>query len=152
MRKPILIFLFIGGLIFLGTFMEKSESFRDVKGRLQKITVPSPPLQFGKRGTILDLLGFKLKYPKDYSTYVDERTGRYQLKDIISLGSANPDYSKNWRPHSEIPMEQFPSSRIMDQAVVEKKIPILSVVVDEYDLYDPSTGIIANLAEKGKSW
>ncbi len=152
MRKHLFILLFIAGFISLGIFMEKSETFRTLKGQLQKITVPSPPMQFGKRGDILEMLGFEPVFPKDYAKYVDARTGLYRLKDIISLDSPRPEYSKDWRPHTDIPMDQYPSSLIMDQQAVAKKLPILSVVVDETDLYDPATGIIANNLKKGKSW
>lgn len=132
--------------------MEKSETFGKLKGALQKITVPSPPLKFSKRGTILDIMGYQLVYPKEYAKYVDKTTGHYKLREIISIESLTSEDAEDWRPLSDIPMEQYPSSLIMDQRTVEKKIPILSVVVDEHDLHDPTTGIIVNRKKKGKSW
>ena len=152
MRNHILICLFLAGLLFFGFFVDHSDMYKDARQKLQKITVPSPPLQFGKRGYILDLLGLHLLYPKDYSKYIDPATGRFTFKDIISLDSPDAEYKKEWTRHTNIPMDQYPSSLIMDQKAVDKNLPILSVAMDEFDLYDPATGIVPNRHSNGKSW
>ena len=152
MRHHILIIFSIAALIALGAAVENAGVYRDFKSQLQKITLPSPPLQFRSIWTILEKLGHELNYPKEYQKLQDRQTGNFNLKDSISLDSTNPGHAENWRPHDDIPMGQYPSSLIMDQEAVARGVPILSVVADEYDLFDPMTGIIANRTEKGKSW
>jgi hypothetical protein len=126
--------------------------FRDLKEELQTVTVPSPPSQFHSINNILTKMGYQLDYPLDYSTYADKESGRFHLRDIISLQSSKPEHTQHWQPLSDVPMNQYPSSLAMDPQVVSKKIPVLSAVVDERDLYDPSTGIMTNFRKKGFSW
>lgn len=152
MKKYLFIFFALAGFIAIGTYMERSEQFRQLKGELQKVTVPSPPIQFNGINSILNKMGLRLNYPTDYLKYGDKETGRFHLRDIISLQSSKPEHAQHWQPLSDVRMDQFPSSLIMDRQVVSKKIPVLSVVVDERDLHDPSTGIMTNFQEKGFSW
>lgn len=152
MRNALLIILFLISFIVLGIFLEQSSYFCPIKKELQKITLPSPPLKFSKRGTILEKLGLTYVFPRDYSNFFDSKTGKFKSGNIISLDSPRPEYGKDWGSHEQILPEKIPSSLIMDQSIISKGIPILSVVVDENDLYDPSTGIFTNRKRKGKAW
>lgn len=152
MKRHLFIIVCIGGLIFTCALLERSGLFEGLKKEVQKITIPSPPIQYDRLNKVLKKLGFELNYPKSYSQYKDAQTGRFELRDIISLESSSSDQAQKWQPLSDVSMDQYPSSLVMDPQIVAKNVPILSAVIDERDLYDPAIGIMENFQSKGHSW
>ncbi len=132
--------------------IENADGFKDTKARLQKITLPSAPAMLGKRAALLEQLGLVYVFPKDYSKYYDPITRQSNFDHVISLDSPLPEYRKNWIGHSQIPLEAYPSSTVLNPGITDSGLPILSVVVADKDLNDPETGIIANRKRKGKEW
>lgn len=49
-------------------------------------------------------------------------------------------------------MHSFPSSRVITEKYFKKNWPILSLVIDETDLYHPDTGLIPNKFSRGRQW
>ena len=152
MKHHFFIIICIAILIFIGALIDRSVLFKDLKKDVQKITIPSPPIQYDRLNKILKNLGFKLNYPKDYSNFRDAQTGQFELSDIISLALSSQTLSHEWQSLSDVAFDQYPSSLVMDPQIVAKKGSILSAVIDETDLYDPSTGIMVNHLRKGHSW
>jgi len=152
MKNLFLIVLFLIFFFALGVTLEQSDNFGTTKAQLQKITLPSQPLALGKRGILLDKMGLQYVFPKDYSKFYNPENGQFNFKQIISLDSSRPEYRKNWTGHQRIPAKDYPSSRILDQDIIEKGIPILSVAIDEEDINHPETGIIENRKKKGRAW
>lgn len=152
MRKTIIINLLLISFLGLGILLEGSDYFKATKKRLQRITVPTPPLKFGKRGALLEKLGLTYVFPKDYTRFFDPISGHFNFDAAISLDSPRPEQHRNWVKLDRIPPQSYPSSTILDQALIDTGHPILSVVVSDKDLYDPATGIIANRKRKGRAW
>jgi hypothetical protein len=137
--------------IALGITLEDVPYFMPLKKSLQDRTIPSPLLNFGKRGQIMKRLGLRYVVPKDYETYFDEDTAEFSRRDIISLDTSRLKYRKEWSTTKETVPEKMPSSLVMDETTISK-LPTLSVVVDRYDLYDEFTGIFKNYYKRGRNW
>lgn len=137
--------------IALGIILEDIPFFTPLKKSLQDRTVPSPLLNFGKRGQIMKRLGLQYVVPKDYETYFDEDTAEFSKRNIISLDTSRLKYRKEWSTTKETIPEKMPSSLVMDETTISN-IPTLSVVVDRYDLYDEFTGIFKNYYKRGRNW
>jgi len=152
MQKKLLIILFLSAFTAVAYLIENADGFKDTKKRLQKITLPSTPTKLGKRSTLLEQLGLVYVFPKDYTKYYDPITGQSNFDHVISLNSPLPEYRQNWIDHRQIPLEAYPSSKVLDPDITASGLPILSVVVADKDLNDPETGIIANRKRKGKEW
>jgi CotH protein len=152
MKNILLIVLFLISFTALGFLLERSDYFGITRDRLQKMTLPSPPLKLGKRGTLLEKMGLRYVFPNDYSQLYDPKTGQFNFENIVSLASSRSGYHSNWIDHRRIPPEDYPSSTALDPSIIASGLPILSVVVAEKDLNDPDTGIIANSKRKGKAW
>jgi len=119
---------------------------------LQDCSIPSPLLNFGKRGQIMKKLGLKYVVPKDYSKLINPKTGNFEIKNIISIDSSLLKYREAWTNPKKISPKKVPSSIIMDPKIISKGIPLLSVVIDNDDLYDDATGIFTNYYKKGRNW
>lgn len=152
MKKYLFIVLVAVFFLALGYYMEQSPYFEDTRDKLQKVTLPSPPIRFGRRGEIMDKLGLKYLVPNDYSKYFNPKSREFSLRDIISLESAHLEYEDRWTVPDQLDPAKLPSSMIMDDTVIQTGLPIISVVVDEFDLYDERTGIFTNHQKKGKQW
>jgi len=152
MKKILLIVLFLISFAALGFRLERSDYFGITRDRLQKMTLPSPPLKLGKRGTLLEKMGLRYVFPNDYSQFYDPKTGQFNFENIVSLASTRSEYQSNWIDHRQIPPEDYPSSKLLDLPTINRGIPILSVAIGEKDFNDPETGIIENRKRKGKAW
>ena len=97
-------------------------------------------------------LGLKYVAPKDYSKYIDTESGAFDIRNTISLDVSRLKYRNEWTPSTHINQENLPSSLILNENIINKGIPTLSVVIDNYDLYDQATGIFRNYLKKGRNW
>jgi len=152
MKRYLFITVFITGFIIFGYSAERMPCFKNLREQLRRFTIPSPPLRLGKRGEIMEKLGLKYVVPREYSKYFNPKTREFSLKDIIGLQSTRHKADDRWTVPEKVDPANFPSSMIMDQTVVQSGLPVLSVVIDENDLYDERTGIFANHQKKGKKW
>jgi len=46
----------------------------------------------------------------------------------------------------------FPSSRLIDRTDIQDGLPLISIVVNEKDLYDKTNGIVVNAGQRGRNW
>jgi len=152
MKKYLFIIVTISFFFIFGYYVERLAYFSNIKEQLQKFTLPSPPLRLGKRGEIMEKLGLKYFVPKEYAKYFNPKTGEFRLRDIIGLQSSRLEYEEKWTVPDQVDSAKLPSSIVMDANIIATGLPILSVVVDEDDLYNERTGIFANHQKKGKQW
>lgn len=152
MKRYLLILIFIIGFICFGYYVERMPYFSNVRDQLRRFTIPSPPVRIGKRGEIMEKLGLKYVVPKEYTTYFNPKTGQFTLRDIIGLQPSRIENNDTWTVPDNVDPEKLPSSLVMDKTIIKTGLPILSVVVDEDDLYNELTGIFTNHQKKGKKW
>lgn len=100
----------------------------------------------------MEKLGIGYAVPEDYSKFFNSETGKFELRNIIKLDTSKLKHRKGWCAPNKVAPERIPSSLIMDPEIISSGLAILSVVIDEDDLYDPSTGIFENHEEKGRQW
>ncbi len=152
MRGTLLIILGFIGFILLGIILEQSDYFAPVKSGLQDRSLPSPLLNFGKRGQIMRRLGLKYVVPKDYSKLFNQKTDEFEIENVIRLDTSRLKYRKEWSDPKQVAPDRMPSSLVLDTKVTSQGIPILSAVIDRHDLYDQFTGIFRNYLKKGRNW
>jgi len=150
-RKDIL--LVIGILVFfilIGIIMERARIFTPLKEPMRSQSVPSNLLSYGTMGKILKQLGVIMTVPNDYYPFpsspgrpVDENAPIFQKKRRIGkfLCKANPGGERN-----------IPSTLIINKDHHQEGWPLLSITVDENDLFHPERGIIANYSGRGRQW
>jgi hypothetical protein len=152
MRGTLFIIISLMGFILFGIILEQSDYFTPIRVGLQDRSIPSPLLNFGKRGQIMKRLGLQYVVPKDFSRLFNQKTGDFEIGNTISLDTSRLKYRKDWANPKQITPDKMPSSLVMDKKITSQKIPILSVVIDRHDLYDQFTGIFKNYFKKGRSW
>jgi len=152
MQKTLFIIFPLIFFITLGVCLEQSVFFSPLKSRLQDMTIPSPLLNFGKRGQIMEKLGIKYAIPENYTRFFNPEAARFEMQNIIKLDTTGLKLSKSWCAPNQVAPEKLPSTLIMNKKIISQRIPILSVVVDDHDLYDPETGIFENNKKKGREW
>jgi len=139
-------------IIFLagGFYLEKSSRFTPLKHAMQGQSVPTAILNIGPMGKILKQLNVVQCIPNDYSQFpaydvssADSNTSIFRRKRYVGeyLYKANPGGPKN-----------FPSNLAGKYENLKIGLPVISVVVDEKDLYSPEKGIITNSRNKGREW
>ena len=73
-----------------------------------------------------------------------------KIEDIAFLRKRNKTI------YSHIPspgrFEDFPSSKVIDKQSLKKGWPLVSIVIDQDDLYHPDKGIIPNKTFRGRNW
>jgi len=111
-----------GLVLASGLVVERLGLFGAMKSEIQSLKVPAAALRAGA-GPIARLMEYK------------SRTG-IELQGID--GGLAPD--------------AMPSSTVVPPAALATGLPLLSIVVDPDDLYDPVTGIVANPKKRGMRW
>ncbi|GAK58098.1 hypothetical protein U27_05071 [Candidatus Vecturithrix granuli] len=143
----------------LGTFVillvsvllvELGGMFAPLKQRLQLQTVPSAMLSFNAIGETLRQLNLLQVVPNEYvyykhlpATELNKRHRLFQRKSRVDIQLYGLEH---------IPPEKLPSSTIVYHDDLENPAPLVSVVIDPVDLYDPVIGILSNPLKRGKSW
>lgn len=139
-------------IIFLagGFYLEKSSRFTPLKHAMQAQSVPTAILNIGPLGKILKQLTVVQCIPNDYSQFraydvngADLNTSIFRRKRYVGeyLYKANPGGPKD-----------TPSNLAVKGENLKRGLPVISVVVDEKDLYSPEKGIITNSQNKGRDW
>lgn len=146
MKKTLLIISVFSVLIILGALLENLDSFTNAKNILRNRDLPSPLLNFGKRGQIFREMGLKYIVPLDDL----EREKRGWPRVTLDLTKMN---TKNeWSITGDVPAENLPSTKIITSDIPAKGIPLVSMYIDENDLYNERTGIYVNPLERGRNW
>lgn len=142
----IILIIFLAG----GFYLEKSSRFTPLKKAMQGQSVPTSMLNIGPLGKILKQLTVVQCIPNDYSQFktnninsADLSTNIFRRKRYVGeyLYKASTDGPKD-----------FPSSLVVKSKDLKGVLPVISVVVDEQDLYGPEIGIISNSENKGREW
>ncbi|NLV68077.1 MAG: hypothetical protein GXY14_10450 [Spirochaetes bacterium] len=134
-------------LIVLGAMLENYDSFTLAKNTLRNRDLPSPLLNYGKRGQIMKELGLRYVVPMDEGNIeTDDFTKR------VRISNSKLDIKKNWIIPENIPYNQIPSSMVLDRKITGTGIPILSLVIENDYLYNEKTGLIPNALKKGREW
>lgn len=150
--RTLFIILCLIFFMVLGIGLEQLTYFSPLKVELQSLGIQLPRAKLSRRVEMMGKLGLKYAPPIDYTEFIDEKKGDLDLDKIANAYSSRLEYRKDWSSHSQMSPKKLPSSLIMDQKIISKGIPVLSVVIAENDLYHPSTGIFSNPDKKGKSW
>lgn len=142
----ILLIIFLAG----GFYLEKSSRFTPLKKALQGQSVPTSMLNIGPLGKILKQLSVLQCIPNDYSFFKENNLNSADLSTNIfrrkrSVGEFLYKASAGGA-------KDFPSSLVVKGRDLKRGLPVLSVVVDEKDLYDPEKGIISNSKNRGREW
>lgn len=133
-------------LILLGALLENLGSFTLAKNILRNRDLPSPLLNFGKRGQIFREMGLRYVAPLD-DTEREKRGWRR-----VSLDLTKMNIKDEWSRTGEVPAENLPSSKIIGTDMISTGMPLISMYIDENDLYNERTGIYANPLERGRNW
>ena len=139
------------GLLLAGAFVgERAQVLAILKDRLQLRTVPSAVLSPTSLGESLRQLGLLQVVPNDYAVYkstpsdtLNQRQYLFQRKSQVGIQLYGVD---------RIAPEALPSSTIVHATEIMRPEPLVSVVIDQTDLYDPAKGILANPRKHGKAW
>ncbi len=126
--------------------LENLDTFSRAKNILRNRDLPSPLLNFGKRGQILKEMGLHYIAPLD-DLERERRGWRRVTLDLTKMNVKN-----EWNTASDIPAENLPSTRIMSSDLIAPGLPVLSMYMDENDLNNERTGIYANPWERGRNW
>ena len=125
----------------------ENQEVYSIKKHFQNRELPSSVLTFGKRGQIFKSLG--IDYIPSSERYYDQTKLRNQK---LSLCDSKITTMKEWMNIDTKNIQIFPSSKVMKNKVINKKIPIFSISIKGEDLYDNYHGIISNPYKKGKNW
>lgn len=137
-------------LLISALLVERWGAFAPLKQRLQLKAVPSAMLSFNVMGETLRQLNLLQIVPNDYVYYkhlpaaeLNKRQRLFQRKSRVDIQLYGLE---------RIPPEELPSSAIVYQEDLKNPAPLVSVVIDPKDLYDPVVGILANSLKRGKNW
>lgn len=138
--------------VLLGWVTENLEEFKWIKTRMQMPTIPVKMIGRAKTGKILKRLGLLHVVPNDYQYYripskKDKNPAHKIFKQKRSVGIQLYSIDKNL-----IGPDRTPSSAVIPMNEIASGLPILSLVLDENDLYDSEIGIIPNRLKKGRKW
>ncbi len=132
-------------IAILGALLESESRFETAIKRLRNRELPSPLLNFGRRGQILKEMGLRYVVPASEEK-ADNGASR------ISLDLSKLDSREEWFDSGSLPPEKMASTLVMDKSVVKSGLPVLSMYMNKQDLYDEFTGIYANPLERGRNW
>ena len=152
-RNLITAAIIVGALIFFtagGFILEHSGDFARVRKTIHKGAVPSGLLNYGKLGKLMKQLGLVLAVPNnrarispgeepapDFNASLFRRK-RYEGEYLFK---ANPGGYRT-----------IPSSSAVSPKTLSPGLPVLSVVVQESDLFGKERGIVTNFKNSGKLW
>jgi len=145
MKKNLLFISLFIIIALCGALLEGMEGFRNAVKGLRDRELPSPLLNFGRRGQIMKEMGLKYVVPLDEQVR-DNGASRITM-DLSRLESR-----EEWVEAGKLPPEKMLSTRILDKQVIASGLPVLSMYMNEHDLYDKYTGIYANPLERGRNW
>lgn len=145
MKKNLLLFTLFIAIAVSGAILEGFSGFDTAIKGLRNRELPSPLLNFGRRGQILKEMGLRYVVPAEEG-YRDNGAGRISI-DLSKLESRG-----EWVESDNLTSERLISTTIIDKKVVESGLPVLSIYMNEHDLYDEYTGIYANPLERGRNW
>lgn len=138
-------------LIAGGFWLEHSARFESIKHALQSQTVPTAILNYGAMGKILKQLAIISAVPNDYSRFSASVQGR-EVDIHANIFQKKRQVGQYLYCANQGGMEEFPSSQVIKSEYFRAGWPLISVVTDEANLYDPNTGIISNSRKRGQEW
>lgn len=145
MKKNLLLITIFIAIAAGGALLEGVGRFETAVRGLRNRELPSPLLNFGRRGQILKEMGLRYVVPA-----ADEKADNGATR--ISLDLSKLDSRDEWFEADALPPEKMASTVIMDKSVVSTGLPVISMYMNEHDLYDKYTGIYANPLERGRNW
>ncbi len=148
MIKKSSIFLISVILLTLAYMVENIDYFTPIRKVLQDRTLPSPLLNFGKRGQIMSKLGLKYIVPADnIAAEQNDNNASY-----IKIDSSRFVYRDNWTEAEKLSTNILPSSAVILKSGLLNDSPIISLFISKENLYNESTGIFKNYTKKGRNW
>ena len=152
MKKLANISAILIAFVLLGWITENLEEFKSIKTRMQIRTIPVKMIGSAKTGEILKRLGLLHVVPNDYQYYripskKDKNSAHTIFKQKRSVGIQLYSIDKNL-----IRQDRTPSSAVIPMNEIASGLPILSLVLDENDLYDREIGLIPNRLKRGRKW
>ncbi|MGB4270183.1 MAG: CotH kinase family protein [Spirochaetota bacterium] len=146
MKKNDFIIIFLSIAISIcGVFLENSKFFETTVRTLKNRQLPSSLLNYGKTGQLFKRMGLPYIAPKEEDT-------DYPIPKQTILNLTKLDIRKEWIGAENLPPEKIISTTIMDQSIIKTGMPIISLYMDYYDLYDKFNGIYTNPLERGRNW
>lgn len=142
--------VFLAFIIVSTYAMDRLSTFLSLKNRLQSRSVPSGMLNYGSLAKIMKQLGLVRVVPNDNTLFshtdiehTDIDGNLFQRKRQITdfMYSANPGG-----------MKSMPASNVISPEDFREGWPLISIVANDEDLYDPEKGIILNYQKKGIPW
>lgn len=117
-------------LVFFCThFIEKYPRFTSSKRIVQRQTIPSEILAYGSLGRIMKRLNVVSSIPRSPSP----RLNLQQKSSLLEQFQFEVNPGR---------MQSMPSSLVISESDFKAGWPLLSIVMDEEDLYDPTKGIL----------
>jgi CotH kinase protein len=148
-------FIILNGLLLflvVGTLIDNSNYFIGLKQGLQERTIPSPLLNFGKRGQIMKLLGLKFVPPSNEPSYNIKNDFLFKKTNAVNINLKKLTYKKDWAKAKDLHPEKMPSSLVINDNLTKSGLPILSITIDDLYLNDQHIGIFKNPLKTGRNW
>lgn len=149
-KKIRIIILSLAFLLAFGLYLERSDWFNLSKQAVNHKVVPTELLNYGPMGKVLKQLGLIMAIPNDNTLYQESQEDSINLDTIIFQKKRKiGKYLYTVTPKS---WTEMPSSRIIKPEDLKKGWSVISIVIDEEDLYDEKKGIIPNYGGRGNEW
>jgi hypothetical protein len=132
-----------------GLVIDDLPYFAPLKDSLQNRMFPSPILNSGRIGLIMKRMGLGYVPPTEYP---ESRNSDFDRLTPFRLDLSKLEYRENWSQLAKLSAERLPSTTVIESEFLAERMPVLSIVVDPYDLYDNSLGIYSNPYQKGRNW
>ena len=141
------IFIAFAVFFFLASYNKK---MRLLVESLQVDTVPTGIINYGPMGKILKQLGRLRVRENDNQRFA--QTSNFN-KDITILPFQKRRQVDDYLfSANKLALPGFTSSRAISSVTPKKGWPVLSITLDEKDLYDPDRGILTNSEKNGRDW
>jgi len=131
-------------------YLERTPQFTSSKQIIYNQSVPPEFLVYGTLGKIMKQLNVVYAVPRDFSLYPSSQTSMSASR--LRLRQRSPLLEKYQFKANPGRMQSLPSSLVISENDFKEGWPLLSIVVDEKNLYDPEKGILIHRLEKGQDW
>ncbi len=141
------------GLILIfscALYLERTPQFTSSKQIVHSQSVPPEFLVYGTMGKIMKQLNFVYAVPRDFSLYPPSQTSISASR--LRLRQRSPLLEKYQFRANPARMKSLPSSQVISESDFKDGWPLLSIVTDEENLYDPEKGILIHRLERGQDW
>jgi len=131
-------------------YLERVPRFLSSKHIVHNQSVPPEFLVYGTLGKVMKILNLVYAVPRDFSRFPSSQFSKSATR--LTLRQQTPlfgQYQFRANPGRE---QSLPSSLVISEGDFKDGWPLLSIAVDEKNLYDPEKGILTHKLKRGQEW